>query len=183
MIDLQTGARFRIDFRYTGFSGNAIRSWSHSDKTTSPFIELLRRGPATAGAECVIMGISEVLWTVSRETQAERNQPCRESCCRSPEISTNVPTFDARRPRIEDLSNQAFDFRRMRRGVYAPKAHLLQFDVWLYLNRAAIRLELGRLPVHGCIRVYLLPLVASVHRRLKEELCFLNGCGSVVIHC
>ena len=60
---------------------------------------------------------SEVLGAVSQEIQAERNQPCRESCYPSCESSTNSPTVDARRLQTEGLLHQPIDFSRMRRDV------------------------------------------------------------------
>jgi hypothetical protein len=70
---------------------------------------------SAAGVRLHHEGISEVLGAVNRETQAERNQPCRESCYLSRESSTNSPTFAARRLRIEGLLHQPIDCSRMQR--------------------------------------------------------------------
>jgi hypothetical protein len=58
----------------------------------------------------------EAIGSVNQETQANRNHPCRESCCCLRENSTKAPTVDARRQQPVGLQHQPIDRRRTRRG-------------------------------------------------------------------
>jgi hypothetical protein len=73
---------------------------------------MVRRSYCSKYQGVVLLGRFRDKGHISRETQAERNQPCRESCYCSPEISTNVAISDPHPLQTEELSHQP-----MPRGV------------------------------------------------------------------
>ena len=87
--------------RWYAQASERFGSGPHSDK------------PTYRDLACHICQMS--VGAISREIQAERNRPYRESRYPSLEISTNVAIFDARCLQTEELSHQPIDSHRMRR--------------------------------------------------------------------